>query len=179
MGPILLLAVFLGALTVGTRVASPIEAVRQRQMEFTADASHELRTPLSVIEATTTLALARERDPAWYRSAFERVHTESQRIRRLVEDLLWLARFDSTAGQPDAAPVDLGVLAGDTIRSAADLKVPMVAVTLLHRQGDFRQRLDPGGWQTEEAIEWDVAKFCRELPPRVQVKIEGVVKIEG
>lgn len=67
----------------------------------------------------------------------------------------------------------LGVLAGDTIRSAADLKVPMVAVTLLHRRGYFRQRLDPGGWQTEEAIEWDVAKFCRELPPRVQVTIEG------
>ena len=67
----------------------------------------------------------------------------------------------------------LGVLAGDTIRSAADLKVPMVAVTLLHRQGYFRQRLDPSGWQTEEAVEWDVPKFCRELPPRVQVSIEG------
>ena len=67
----------------------------------------------------------------------------------------------------------LGVLAGDTIRSAADLKVPLVAVTLLHRQGYFRQRLDPGGWQTEESIEWDVAKFCQELPARVQVKIEG------
>ena len=67
----------------------------------------------------------------------------------------------------------LGVLAGDTIRSAADLKVPMVAVTLLHRQGYFRQRLDPTGWQTEEAVAWDVHKFCRELSPRVQVSIEG------
>ena len=67
----------------------------------------------------------------------------------------------------------LGVLAGDTIRSAADIKVPMVAVTLLHRQGYFRQRLDPNGRQTEEAIEWDVQKFCRELPARVQVNIEG------
>ena len=67
----------------------------------------------------------------------------------------------------------LGVLAGDTIRSAADLKVPMVAVTLLHRQGYFRQRLDPTGWQTEEAVGWDVQKFCQELPARVQVSIEG------
>ena len=67
----------------------------------------------------------------------------------------------------------LGVLAGDTIRSAADLKVPMVAVTLLHRQGYFRQRLDSTGWQTEEAVEWDVQKFCRELPAHVQVSIEG------
>ena len=67
----------------------------------------------------------------------------------------------------------LGVLAGDTIRSAADLKLPMVAVTLLHRQGYFRQRLDPTGWQTEDAVEWDVQKYCRELPARVQVSIEG------
>lgn len=67
----------------------------------------------------------------------------------------------------------LGILAGDTIRSAADLKVPMVAVTLLHRQGYFRQRLDSTGWQTEEAVAWDVQKFCRELPARAQVSIEG------
>jgi signal transduction histidine kinase len=80
-------------------------------MEFTADASHELRTPLSVIEATTTLALSRDRDATWYRTAFVRVHAESGRIRRLVEDLLWLARFDATRGQPDAEPVDVAVLA--------------------------------------------------------------------
>ncbi len=66
----------------------------------------------------------------------------------------------------------LGMLAGDTVRSAADLSVPMIAMTLLHRKGYFRQRLDPSGWQTEESISWDVAKFCRELPERVQVRIE-------
>lgn len=40
----------------------------------------------------------------------------------------------------------LGVLAGDTVRSGADLKVPMLAVTLLYRKGYFRQRLDASGW---------------------------------
>lgn len=44
----------------------------------------------------------------------------------------------------------LGVLAGDTIRSAADLKLPLVAVTLLYRKGYFNQRLDASGWQREE-----------------------------
>jgi signal transduction histidine kinase len=112
VGPVLLLAVFLGAFAIGRRVAAPIEHMRQRQMEFTADASHELRTPLSVIEATTTLALSREREAAWYRTAFERVHVEGQRMRRLVEDMLWLARFDATRGQPGAQLVDAGVLAG-------------------------------------------------------------------
>ena len=104
-------------------MAAPIELARQRQMDFTADASHELRTPLAVIEATTSLALTRDRDGAWYRTAFERVHGESLRIRRLVEDLLWLARFDATRGQPGSAPVDLGVLgeqAVDRFRAVAD-----------------------------------------------------------
>jgi starch phosphorylase len=67
----------------------------------------------------------------------------------------------------------LGVLAGDTIRSAADLKLPMVAVTLLYRRGYFTQRLDANGWQSELHADWDVRQHCRELPPRVQVKIEN------
>ncbi len=67
----------------------------------------------------------------------------------------------------------LGMLAGDTLRSAADLKLPMVALTLLHRQGYFAQKLDADGWQTETPVTWDVQKFCRELPARVQVGIEG------
>lgn len=50
----------------------------------------------------------------------------------------------------------LGVLAGDTIRSAEDLKVPMVAITLLHRKGYFHPRLDASGWQKEEPAEWAV-----------------------
>jgi len=111
VGPVLLIAVFLGALTVGRRVAAPIEMARLRQMEFTADASHELRTPLSVIEAQTSLALAEPRDVAWYRAAFQRVQGESGRIRRLVEDLLWLARFDTTRDRAQAEHVDVAILA--------------------------------------------------------------------
>lgn len=111
VGPILLIAVFFGALAVGRRVASPIERARQRQIEMTADASHELRTPLSVIEAQTSLALERERDVAWYRNAFQAVGVESKRMRHLVDDLLWLARFDSTETAPSSEATDLGILA--------------------------------------------------------------------
>ncbi|HWP92098.1 MAG TPA: alpha-glucan family phosphorylase [Thermodesulfobacteriota bacterium] len=67
----------------------------------------------------------------------------------------------------------LGVLAGDTIRSAADLKVPMVAVTLIHRKGYFYQRLDSSGWQTEEPVEWSVDDFLKEMPQRVSVTLES------
>ena len=113
--PFLLGFVFVGAVIVGRRVAEPIEAARRRQLEFTADASHELRTPLSVIEAHTSLALAQERDAAWYRGAFTKVDRESKRMRRLLEDMLWLARFDAAATPPATEPVDLGVLAAQVV----------------------------------------------------------------
>ena len=67
----------------------------------------------------------------------------------------------------------LGILAGDTIRAAADLKVPMVAVTLLYRKGYFYQRLDGQGRQSEEAVDWVVDDFLQEMPPRISVSIEG------
>ena len=67
----------------------------------------------------------------------------------------------------------LGVLAGDTIRSAADLGVPMVGVTLLHRRGYFYQRLDREGRQSEEPVAWTVSDFAEPLEPRVTVEIEG------
>jgi len=67
----------------------------------------------------------------------------------------------------------LGVLAGDTIRAAADLKVPMVAVTLLHRKGYFYQRLDAGGQQSEEPVEWVVEDFLEAMPQRANVCLEG------
>jgi starch phosphorylase len=66
----------------------------------------------------------------------------------------------------------LGVLAGDTIRSAADLHVPLVAVTLLHRKGYFYQRLDADGWQHEEPAAWVVEDFLSELPQRVPVTVD-------
>jgi len=114
IGCALLIVVFLGSVVIGRRVALPIERARQRQLEFTADASHELRTPLSVIEAQATLALARGRDATWDHAAFGRIDVELKRSRRLVDDMLWLARFDSTGGQPAAEPVDLRVLVAQT-----------------------------------------------------------------
>ena len=104
-GVILALAVFVGALVVGLRASAPSELVRRRQAEFTADASHELRTPISVIEAEVGLALDRPRDPAGYREVLERVGGESRRLRRIVEDLLWLARADNDAAPADATGV--------------------------------------------------------------------------
>lgn len=67
----------------------------------------------------------------------------------------------------------LGILAGDTIKSASDLKLPMVAVTLVSRKGYFRQELDGRGRQAEWPEEWEMSKFMELLPERVTVGIEG------
>jgi len=67
----------------------------------------------------------------------------------------------------------LGVLAGDTLRSAADIGVPMVGVTLLHRKGYFHQRLDANGRQIESPESWNVQQFLVEQPQRTTVTIEG------
>ena len=87
-----------------------------------------------------------------------------------------IAYFSMEIGLDEAMPTysgGLGLLAGDTVRSAADGEVPMVAVTLVHRQGYFRQHLAPDGAQTEEAQPWSPADTLTELPARAQVGIEG------
>jgi len=67
----------------------------------------------------------------------------------------------------------LGILAGDTVRAAADLRIPMVAVSLLHREGYFYQRVGPDGGQSEEPVAWAVEDYLAEVPTRVTVQIEG------
>ena len=67
----------------------------------------------------------------------------------------------------------LGMLAGDSLRAAADLAIPMVGVTLLHRKGYFRQHLDPWGNQSESPAVWSPEEFLEQLPARASVTIEG------
>ena len=120
--PVLLAAVFIGALIIGLRALSPVEQSRRRQLEFTADASHELRTPLSVISAETSIALGAQRKAADYRAALVRIQGESERLRHIVEDLLWLARFDSQPPPPGNEPLDLATIAAscaDRFRAVA------------------------------------------------------------
>jgi starch phosphorylase len=67
----------------------------------------------------------------------------------------------------------LGVLAGDTVRAAADLRLPMVAVSLLYRKGYFSQHLAEDGTQTEEPVAWRVEDFLRQEDARVTVPLEN------
>ncbi len=137
---------FAGALVIGLRAQAPVEQARRRQLEFTADASHELRTPLSVIRAETDLALAMPRKADDYRDTLQRIRGEGERLRLLVEDMLWLARFDSQPPHLDEGPTDLATVAragADRFRSVGPTVTASVAdvATLINAPPDWIDRL--------------------------------------
>lgn len=66
----------------------------------------------------------------------------------------------------------LGILAGDTIRSSADLGVPMIGMTILYKKGYLRQTIDQQGYQQESPEEWNPQDVLTKLPCKVQVEIE-------
>ena len=87
-----------------------------------------------------------------------------------------VAYFSMEVGIDPAVPTysgGLGVLAGDTLRAAADLSVPMVGITLLHRRGYFRQHLDADGNQTESPCELTPESVLTAMEPRATVTLEG------
>jgi len=87
-----------------------------------------------------------------------------------------VAYFSMEVGLESALPTysgGLGVLAGDTIRSAADLEIRMLAVTLLHRKGYLKQTLDARGWQSESPEEWSIRTYLTEIPQRASITLEG------
>jgi starch phosphorylase len=91
-------------------------------------------------------------------------------------DSVTVAYFSMEVGLDPTMPTysgGLGVLAGDTLRAAADLGIPMVAITLLYRKGYFHQQLDQNGNQTESPYQWSPEEILEPLRPRATVTIEG------
>jgi starch phosphorylase len=87
-----------------------------------------------------------------------------------------LAYFSMEIGIDPRLPTysgGLGILAGDTLRSAADLHVPMVGVSLLHRRGYFTQSLTDRGEQHESDPDWDPSDLLEPLPQRVTLQLAG------
>jgi len=91
-------------------------------------------------------------------------------------DKLKFAYFSMEVGVEPEIPTysgGLGIVAGDTLRAAADLGLPAAGVTLLHRKGYFRQYLDDRGNQSETDTQWSPEKFLEKLPLMVQVTVAG------
>jgi two-component system, OmpR family, heavy metal sensor histidine kinase CusS len=95
-----------------------LESAVKTLSQFAADASHELRTPLAVIRTSAEVALRRARTPESYRESLQEIADGAERMTRLVEDLLFLARNDAREAEMPRSPVDVNeVLCG----VAADL----------------------------------------------------------
>jgi starch phosphorylase len=87
-----------------------------------------------------------------------------------------IAYFSMEIGIGPELPVysgGLGVLAGDTLKSFADLKTPVVGVTLLSEKGYFHQEIDDNGRQVEIPVEWDHTRVMTLLDEKITVMIEG------
>jgi heavy metal sensor kinase len=102
---------------------------------FTADASHELRTPLTAIRTEAEVALARPLNPADCQQLLGSILEECDRLARLTDQLLALAREDAAAARQAHEPVDLAAL----VRGVVETMRPLAEA------GGLRLRLDAGG----------------------------------
>ncbi len=98
-----------------------LDAAFAQQQQFTSDAAHELRTPVSVMLTQIQSALARDRNPAEYRETIEACQRSVQRMRRLIESLLELARLDAGQESMKRAKFDLAQTASDAIEHVRPL----------------------------------------------------------
>ena len=138
--------------------------------------------PLARLEARAAEIMLHSRVNYAYRRLLEYLETDRTWGTRYAGVLRPhpVAYFSAEFGLHESLPIysgGLGVLAGDHIKSASDLDIPLVGVGLFYGQGYFRQRLDRNGWQREEYLETDV----NQLPMEVAIGKDGrpiVVEIE-
>lgn len=98
-----------------------LEDAVKRLSRFTADASHELRTPLAVIRTTAEIAARHPRSEAQYREALAQIIEETERMTRLVEDLLFLARCDSETVEMPMSNIPLKQIVQDVCAELSPL----------------------------------------------------------
>ena len=111
-----------------------LDAAFERQQQFTSDAAHELRTPVSVILTQTQGTLNKERSGPEYRETLEACQRAAQRMRRLIESLLELARLDASQSGGKREPLDLSACAAD----CAELVRPLAEERRLTLHSDLR-----------------------------------------
>jgi heavy metal sensor kinase len=154
------------------RLESSFEAMKR----FTADASHELRSPLANVKSTVELALGRPRSAEDYRAALASVGEEAERLRRIVEDLLLLARADSGRLPFEKEAVRLDVLASEVVESfgpraaAAGVRLEVAAEQGIVVVGDERWLRQLAQNLVENAVRFSVP----EGGPRAPLVTVGV-----
>lgn len=113
----------------------------QQMKRFTTDAAHELRTPIAIIRSAAELALRKDRDSASYRASLSSIQQETVHLTRLVEELMWLARYDM--GIPETDSEDISV--EDAVRGACDAVAPLAE----ERGIRVDVQIDERGWSVQ------------------------------
>ena len=147
-----------------------LDLIRDRGDHLAAEASHGLRTPLGVIEAETSLALERPRDAAYYQGTLERVGGEVARMRRVVDELLWLARTDNGATIPPSVSVDIASSARDAalrLRALARARMQDLEVEVPAKPAFIRL---PEGW-VERLLDNLVENACKYSPADAVIRV--------
>jgi heavy metal sensor kinase len=146
-----------------------VEEAFERQKGFTAEASHQLRTPLTAVLGQVEVALRRDRDGAEYRRVLGSVRRQADRLRGVVESLLFLARADADAGLPDRQAVDLGEWLPEHVRTAwaghiraGDIRVEATAV-----------RADVHPVLFGELVDVLVDNACKYSPPGTPITLRA------
>ena len=110
-----------------------VEAAHSSQHRFVADASHELRTPLTILRGEIDVALRRPRSPEEYAEVLQSSREEIERLSRLTENLLTLARADAGDAVVRKEPVDVATIASEVCRKLAPFseqqRVPLTCET--------------------------------------------------
>lgn len=105
----------------------------EAERRFTADASHELRTPLTIVKGHLDVGLSRPRSAEEYQAILQTIQIENERLIRLANSLLFLARLDAAPMSTQFEPVnlnDLLAVVADQARVLADEKEQQLTVTL-------------------------------------------------
>ncbi len=149
------------------RLASSFETQRR----FTADASHELRSPLTVLKGEIELALRRDREKAEYRRVLESNLQEVNRLTRLAQDLLTLARSDAGVMQPRFQSTDMIALANTVLRRLNGRTDERRVSITLEGPEELTALVDPGLF---EQLLWNLVDNAVKFSPHdgsVQVRI--------
>ncbi len=105
----------------------------EAERRFTADASHELRTPLTIIKGHLDVGLSRERSPDEYETILQTIRSENERLIRLANSLLFLARLDAAPSHTQVDVIDLNdllTIVGDQARILADEKQQRITIDM-------------------------------------------------
>jgi signal transduction histidine kinase len=136
------------------RTLQPVQDATERQARFVADASHEIRSPIAAVRSTAEAALIGDRSADELRTALTSVVSSSERLSRIANDLLLLARTGQPEAPFDEMPFDLSVAVAeavaeeraarmtlsDGVRAESDQAAPAVSLSL---KPDLTVRGDP------------------------------------